>query len=181
MGFDGFEFVPSVGRSGGLVVVWKKDLMDVVLLQRDRQFLHLSCSIPGKGDFHLTTVYAIPRAALKQLLWQELANLALSMSGPWVVAGDMNDILSPDERVGGAAVIHSRIDLFHSRLQACHLTDLGFHGPKFTWRGPRSVNCSRLYERLDRVVGNSEFLMEFSSSSVQKCRHGGGRQTSTLW
>ncbi|KAI9117928.1 hypothetical protein K1719_011070 [Acacia pycnantha] len=141
--------------------------MDVVLIRKDRQFLHFRCSIPGKGDFQLSTVYAIPRAAFKQLLWKELANLPLSISGLWVVAGDMNDIFSPDERVGGAAVNYSKIDLFHSRLQACHLMDLGFHGPKFIWRGPRSVNCSRLYERLDRVVGNSEFLMEFSSSSIQ--------------
>ncbi|KAI9122257.1 hypothetical protein K1719_006946 [Acacia pycnantha] len=164
MGFDGLAFVPSIGRSGGLVAAWKKDVLDVVLIRKERQFLHFHCSVKGKGGFYLTAVYAIPRAALKQALWQDLANVALSIAGPWVVAGDLNDILAPDERVGGVGINYSRIDAFQSRVQACHLTDLGNQGPKFTWRGPQAVNCSRLYERLDRALGNSQFLLEFSSS-----------------
>ncbi|KAI9082667.1 hypothetical protein K1719_035536 [Acacia pycnantha] len=38
LGFDGFTFVLSVSRSGGLVAVWKKDQIDVVLVQKRDNF-----------------------------------------------------------------------------------------------------------------------------------------------
>ncbi|KAI9081684.1 hypothetical protein K1719_036338, partial [Acacia pycnantha] len=171
LGFDGSAFVPSIGRSGGLVAVWKKDHISVDVLRRERQFIHFRCSVPGKGVFFLTFVYAIPRSELKQSLWQELLSLSSSMSGSWVLAGDFNDILSADERTGGVGVNFSRIDLFQNRILSCDLSDLGFHGPKFTWRGPQSFNCSRLYERLDRALGNTNFLSEFSACSVQVKKH----------
>ncbi|KAI9124646.1 hypothetical protein K1719_004568 [Acacia pycnantha] len=167
LGFDGSAFVPSNGRSGGLFAVWKKDQISIDVLRRERQFIHFRCSVPGKGVFFLTSVYAIPRTELKQSLWQELSSLSSSMSGSWVLAGDFNDILSADERTGGVGVNFSRIDLFQNRILSCDLLDLGFHGPKFTWRGPQSFNCSRLYERLDKALGNTNFLSEFSACSVQ--------------
>ncbi|KAI9108610.1 hypothetical protein K1719_020494 [Acacia pycnantha] len=110
-GFDGFVFVPSVGRSGGLVAVWKKALISVSVLREERQFLHFLCCFTGEVPFHLTAVYALPTPRSKQLLWIDLKSLADGMISPWVVLGDFNDILSSSDRIGGASINFSRIQL----------------------------------------------------------------------
>ncbi|KAI9081430.1 hypothetical protein K1719_036576 [Acacia pycnantha] len=84
LGFDGSAFMPSAGRFGGLIAIWKKDQISVDVLRKERQFLHFRCSVPGKGVFFLTSVYAIPQSAFKQILWQELSALSSTISSPIV-------------------------------------------------------------------------------------------------
>ncbi|KAI9128823.1 hypothetical protein K1719_000306 [Acacia pycnantha] len=158
LGYDGLSFVPRVGRSGGLVAVWKSNLISINVLKTDRQFIHMSCKLRGIESFLLTVVYVVPYESLKFSLWQDLQRLADHISIPWVVMVDFNDILMSDERVGGADINLGRLRKFQDRVQGYQLNDLGFSGPKFTWRGPRTSNYSRLYERLDRALANAHFL-----------------------
>ncbi|KAI9123735.1 hypothetical protein K1719_005035 [Acacia pycnantha] len=167
LGFDGFFFVPSVGRSGGLVAVWRSNQITISVLQSDRQFLHLHCSIPGLSPFLLTGIYATPYFNLKQALWIELKKFADFILDLWVVIGDFNDISSSSERIGGSGPPVSKIKLFNDRISECKLTNLSFVGPKFTWKGPRLQDGARLYERLDRAFSNEAFLLSFSGCSVQ--------------
>ncbi|KAK4280920.1 hypothetical protein QN277_012472 [Acacia crassicarpa] len=88
--------------------------------------------------------------------------MASSISLPSVTIGDFNDIGSSTEKVGGLYGNEARIKLFNDRLQRCALSDMGYRGPKFTWRGPKLMGCRRLYERLDRALVNESFLMELS-------------------
>ncbi|KAI9085224.1 hypothetical protein K1719_032747 [Acacia pycnantha] len=100
LGFDDYAFVPSIGRSGGLIMAWKSNRADVRVLQTDRRFIHIRCSLVGTTEFLLTTVYAIPNSALKALLWRELSRLSSLISLPWVVIGDLNDILQVNRENG---------------------------------------------------------------------------------
>ncbi|KAI9127575.1 hypothetical protein K1719_000568 [Acacia pycnantha] len=68
LGFDGLSMVPSIGRSAGLAVAWKKDRISVSVLQSDRQFVHLLCSVPGMQNFYLIAVYSVPIPSLKERL-----------------------------------------------------------------------------------------------------------------
>ncbi|KAI9074927.1 hypothetical protein K1719_043090 [Acacia pycnantha] len=61
----------------------------------------LSYGRTGEPSFFLTAVYSLPPPNLKQVLWQELQNLSSSISDPWAILGDFNDISSPSERIGG--------------------------------------------------------------------------------
>ncbi|KAI9102310.1 hypothetical protein K1719_023512 [Acacia pycnantha] len=167
LGYDGRSFSPSVGRSGGMVVVWRSDRITVSVLQVDRQFIHLCCTNRIGVTFLLTAIYALPSENSKRVLWEELRKLSLSISRPWVVLGDFNDVLYPSERTGGARGSVRRMNLFFERLQGCRLSDLGFLGPRFTWKGPCLPGGRRLFERLDRAVGNEAFLMEHSGCSVR--------------
>ncbi|KAK4275772.1 hypothetical protein QN277_018800 [Acacia crassicarpa] len=167
LGFDGLVHVPSCGRSGGLVAVWKSDQLGVTVLRRDRQFLHFLCSIADSPSFFLTAVYSHPLPHLKHSLWEELRMLFQIIADPWIIAGDFNDIVHPSERVGGSAPNLSRINKFLDRINACHLTDAGFFGSRFTWRGPCIANASRLFERLDRAFINTPFLISFKGFRVR--------------
>ncbi|MCI06146.1 hypothetical protein A2U01_0027202, partial [Trifolium medium] len=66
---------------------------------------------------------------------------------PWLLAGDFNDIMSQDEKQGGALVNFRRCRLFQERVNDCKLLDLGAVGSKFTWRGPIYEDGVRIFER----------------------------------
>ncbi|KAI9089108.1 hypothetical protein K1719_029387 [Acacia pycnantha] len=130
LGFDGLACVLSLGRSGGIVAAWKKDLIDIVVLRKHRQFLHLECRGGGLQLFFLTAVYALPNGTQKQVLWDELGSLVSLISSPWVLLGDFNDIASADERTGSSRRFEARYGIFSDRLHQCKLSDLGSIGPK---------------------------------------------------
>ncbi|KAI9084443.1 hypothetical protein K1719_033633 [Acacia pycnantha] len=170
LGFNGMTFVPSLGRSGGIFAAWRSALIEVEIIQLDRQMIHLRCRFPRENWFYITALYAIPDNAHKQVLWNQLNNLASSMVMPWGLIGDFNDVASLDERTGGIGGSASRCSLFSDRLQSCNLMDLGAIGPEFTWRGPKPSNGQRLFECLDRVVANEDFFSTSSECSVQEVR-----------
>ncbi|KAI9080561.1 hypothetical protein K1719_037527 [Acacia pycnantha] len=118
LGFDSIRIIPSVGRSGGLVVAWNSNRNNT--------------------------------------------------SSPWSVVGDFNDIQSAEERIGGRSVSLSRIRWFQDRINEAGLSDLGSVGPAMTWRGPRMDGGLRLYERLDRALGNTQFLNFFPEAYVKE-------------
>ncbi|XP_028762745.1 uncharacterized protein LOC114721099 [Neltuma alba] len=143
-------------------MAWKSHSIRILVLEENHQYFHVDCQIPGRNSFILTALYAKPHHDYRQQLWRNLFNLSQSISNAWVVFGDFNDILAASDRIGGAQIPYNRIDWFQSRIRDCGLVDMGFKGPKFTWRGPRLNGLRRLYERLDRALCNSEFLSSLS-------------------
>ncbi|KAI9125480.1 hypothetical protein K1719_002898 [Acacia pycnantha] len=101
LGYDGVSAVPSVGRSGGIMAVWRSDYIAVTELKKERQMLHFHCVVQGFAPFFLSMIYANPLPALKQILWRELKAISSSTSDPWIVIGDFNDVLGSSKRVGG--------------------------------------------------------------------------------
>ncbi|KAK4258510.1 hypothetical protein QN277_004952 [Acacia crassicarpa] len=167
-GFDSCCVVPSEGRSGGLGVFWRTSEIGASVLAIERQLIHLECLIPGIPAFNLTAVYGIPHSNLREQLWNSLLNFSASITRPWVVYGDFNDILSSQERIGGVRCNHRRINWFNNQVRGCGLSDLGSLGPRFTWRGPLLRGCDRLYERLDRALGNNLFLAQVENYVVKE-------------
>ncbi|KAI9117576.1 hypothetical protein K1719_011742 [Acacia pycnantha] len=147
IGYDGLAVIPCVGRSGGIVAAWRSEKIEVNVVLSNRQFFHMKCTAVGAPEFFLTVVYVVPSPSMKQALWLDLRNIALSMSSPWVVVGDFNDIALSTKRTGGFDLNFSRMRIFQERIQDCMLSELGSAGPKFTWRGPKLVNRPRLFQR----------------------------------
>ncbi|KAI9085057.1 hypothetical protein K1719_033049 [Acacia pycnantha] len=119
----------GVGRSGGLVAVWKKSEIDVMVGSSGRQFMHFKCDRRSGLKFAFSMVYALPDASHKQVLWDELHRHASTLSEPWVLIGDFNDVLLASERAGSSRPDEARLRLFNDRVRSCQLEDLG-KGPK---------------------------------------------------
>ncbi|KAI9084107.1 hypothetical protein K1719_033905 [Acacia pycnantha] len=139
----------------------------MLVLEEDRQFYHLRCSIIGMPDFLLTSIYALLHSNFRSVLWLKLKSLSTGISMPWVVWGDFNDILSELERIRGATCNQGRIEWFRRQLEGCELVDLGASGPKYTLKGPRIRRCKRLYERLDRALANQSTVSNFPNCMVR--------------
>ncbi|XP_028800180.1 uncharacterized protein LOC114755464 [Neltuma alba] len=161
--------IASNGCSGGLVMAWRSDRVRISVLSSNKHFIHARCDFEGFPSFLLTAVYVIPHSNLRQALWNDLKVLSTDISEPWVVYGDFNDIADASERVGGRIASQNRIKWFNDRIIDCCLNDLNFKGPKFTWKGRKMAGCARMFERLDRALGNAQFMDSFNNYLVKVC------------
>lgn len=65
-----------------------------------------------------------------------------------------------NEKIGGAPANQASCSAFFECINECHLLDLGFDGPLFTWKH------GQLLERLDRVLCNTSWQGLFPEASV---------------
>ncbi|KAL2925942.1 hypothetical protein RDABS01_000013 [Bienertia sinuspersici] len=117
-------FVDSVGRRGGLGLLWRKEI--------GVKGLHAA-----EGD------------------WR----------GHWLCAGDFNQFLYKEEKMGGPMREQNLLDDFTLALEDCGLLDLGYIDFPYTWWNGRD-EYQIVHERLDRMLGNSEWLCYFPLLSV---------------
>ncbi|KAL4302897.1 hypothetical protein GQ457_10G006760 [Hibiscus cannabinus] len=87
----------------------------------------------GNVSFLMTAVYASPCSSKCKFLWPQLAALNPDNNVSWLIGGDINVILSGDERTGGANVHSCGSRLFSNFLFTQGMNDMGFRGPPFTW------------------------------------------------
>lgn len=167
LGFDGFLSTDVQGYAGGIVVVWKTAQLHITLLRREFQFLHLRVNMGNMAEWFFTPIYASPNEEARRGLRADLRRLSSSVQSPWLLAADFNDIAHSGEKKGGAPVSQRKSNVFVQNIDACHLLDLGAIGSKFTWRGPLFNGWSRIYERLDRALSNSDWRLLFPEAYVK--------------
>ncbi|KAI9090708.1 hypothetical protein K1719_028561 [Acacia pycnantha] len=166
LGFDSWRMVPSSGRSSG-IVAWSTSRISVSILEENTQFFHLKCHSASLPLFFISAIYVIPHSNNREILWDNIGRLAKGINGPWSVLGDFNDICSINERIGGRNSNHRRMLRFCEWMNDCGLADLGAIGPRMTWKGPKLPGCARLYERLDRALGNSDLLQHIPDAYLK--------------
>ncbi|KAL0394544.1 UNVERIFIED_CONTAM: hypothetical protein Slati_4420600 [Sesamum latifolium] len=96
-------------------------------------------------------VYAKCNRNSRKLLWEELVKLS-SQDVPWLVGGDFNIILHPNENQGGGMRKIGPIDDFNDMMLDIGLIDASFEGDPFTWTN------IRIWKRLDRVLYSKEWV-----------------------
>lgn len=92
--------------------------------------------------------------------------VANNISGPWVLLGDFNEIVSEAGKRGRAPVDQGRCFRFIKWLNECKLINLSAAGLRYIWRGSVQRGFRRVYERLDRVLCNVEWRDLFLGASV---------------
>lgn len=120
-------------------------------------------------SFHsiVTCVYAKCDAQDRQLLWTELIDLSSQFpNSPWLVGGDFNIILHPNEKSGGRDWDRSGALDFHACLLVAGLSDLGFSVSSYTWWN-KLVGSATIHQRIDCMVCNFDWLASFNATTVQ--------------
>lgn len=59
-------------------------------------------------------------------------NFAQSITGPWLVAGDFNEILIQNNKWGDSFINNTTFFDFWDCIYFCNLVDLGYSGSKYT-------------------------------------------------
>ncbi|XP_059288381.1 uncharacterized protein LOC132041688 [Lycium ferocissimum] len=114
-------------------------------------------------EAYVTAVYAKCIAVERQDLWDSIVQVALNVQVPWIVEGDFNVILKPEENLGGLPMHHKETAEFAHFVNNCGLLELKFSGSRYTWWNGR-IEEDFIFKRLDRVFRNQEFMDLFPSS-----------------
>ena len=98
-------------------------------------------------------------------MWDSLQSLNHHFDIPWLCAGDFNEIVKQEEKLGGATRNQGWMQLFRDVLDECGFLDLGFVGNRFTW-SKHFTDGHFIWERLDRGVVNASWFLKFPGTIV---------------
>ncbi|XP_074346737.1 uncharacterized protein LOC141685542 [Apium graveolens] len=164
LGFEhGFE-VPRTGFGGGLMVLWK-DNVEVTYLSSSPN--HFSCFLRLDNQaraWHFCGFYGEPKVANRHYTWNLLQKLRYTTTGPWLVMGDFNEILSQDDKDGGGVKSEAQIKAFQLSREACDIQPLDYKGDHYTWVS--KTDDGSLKERLDWAMVNKEWVEWFPDNHL---------------
>lgn len=92
--------ISSLGFSGGILLLWNSNKVQVTTFIHSRQAIDAVISIDGFFPWILSGVYASPSYLIRKSLWTELASL-VSINAPHFIVGDLNVTLSKEDKLGG--------------------------------------------------------------------------------
>ncbi|XP_074296989.1 uncharacterized protein LOC141627656 [Silene latifolia] len=146
--------------AGGRVwILWKHNKLDVVLIDMDAQYIHVSVINKLDGSqFFATFVYAFNKLEDRVPLWNALIRLARCR--PWVVLGDFNNVMFANERIGKIVQDEEMLP-FKSTVALCDLQDIKSTGAFFTWNN-KQPSETRIFSRIDRVLVNVDGVNRWS-------------------
>lgn len=153
LGYFGCFCVNSVGKNGGLALLWKDDLKVEII---NYSQWHISACVELEGlpfKWIFMGFYREPKTSKRFLSWNLLKELKPPNNTPWVVIRDFNEILFHHEKWGAKDQSENLMTNFTNTLVQCGLTDLGMRGNQFTWSNKHADNTFTK-EKLDRVVAN---------------------------
>nr|XP_023870330.1 uncharacterized protein LOC111982945 [Quercus suber] len=148
--FDGAAVADTIGFAGGIWLLWRSDLVQVDVLVSTKQEIHALIRVKSQTfSWLLSAIYANPRFLERCILWDNLKMLASLHNLSWALMGDFNEVLNEEEKSGGNSMSHRRVGAIRDCMNVCHILDLGFSGPKFTWTNKREFG-NLIQCRLDR-------------------------------
>jgi hypothetical protein len=168
LGFGGCFAVDSEGLSGGIGLFWKEGIkVDLKGFSTN----HIDVIVQAMGDddvkpWRFTGFYGEPGRDKRHFSWTLLRRLANALSYPWLCMGDYNETLYGSEHFSTSDRPEGQMRVFRECLEECGLNDLGWSGLPYTWDN-RQPGDSNVKARLDRALGNTELLADFSVARVQ--------------
>jgi hypothetical protein len=99
-------------------------------------------------------------------MWDTIRNLQTQSDLPWLLIGDFNEVLWPEEHLSQHPRAVSQMEAFRETLFDCNLSDLGFSGMPFTYDNRRKGRAN-VKVRLDRAVACPRWRDLFADSHVQ--------------
>ena len=166
LGFVNGLYVQRQGKGGGLTVFWK---MEVNLEINSYSKFHIDAIVTEEGSgfsWRLTGFYGHLETHRRRESWRFLNTLNNQFRLPWLCFGDFNEILSQEEKSGGALRPQHQIEAFKDIVSKCEFIDLVFSGFNFTWCNQRE-GYDRVYLRLDRALATQDWLEHFPRARVQ--------------
>lgn len=87
----------------------------------------------NKVPWRFTGFYGHPNPSKRHNSWELLKSIKSMSDLPWLMGGDLNEILYNSEKKGGAVRSLRAILEFQLALSICGLSDMRCNGYQFTW------------------------------------------------
>lgn len=156
LGFTNWIRVEALGFSGGICLLWRNSEFDADYVYSNPQLLHcLVTKRKTRESVLVTGVYGETNPSGRMALWDSLKTISGSINGPWLVMGDFNIYLSPEEKSRGATPSTQSMGALKDCIIDANLFDLDCVGDRFT-REKEGVK-----ERLDWAFCNQSWAAKF--------------------
>ncbi|XP_050251353.1 uncharacterized protein LOC126698278 [Quercus robur] len=166
MPFDGVIHTNTIGYSGGLWLLSNSDFVEVELLAKTEQEIHIEVQVRNSRlNWLFFAIYASPKSEERSILWDNLAKVAELHKLSWVMAGDFNEPLIDEDKFGGRGVNINRSLAFKDCLDRCSMVDMGFLCPRYTWTNKRDIS-NLILERIDRFFMSPEWCVMYPNARV---------------
>ena len=131
--FDQFIHSPSIGSSGGLIIIWNSHFFrgQQISISRYHITVEFSCNISGH-IWYLTNVYGPNQPDERSLFINWLLNLDSSPMDNWIIMGDFNLVRGPENRNRPGGDVNNMI-AFNRLISHHDLVEIPLKGRAFTW------------------------------------------------
>ena len=156
--------VPKEGRGGGLVLFLKSSI-NLTVEDSSKYYIDVCFDKNTMQEWRFTGFYGEAETARRTEAWDSLRSLNHHPNTPWLCAGDFNELVIQDEKLGGTIQSSNSMQLLRDVIDECGFVDLRFVDPKFTWS--RHFEDGRsIWERLDRGLANNAWFQKLPRSRV---------------
>ncbi|GJV35562.1 RNA-directed DNA polymerase, eukaryota, reverse transcriptase zinc-binding domain protein [Tanacetum coccineum] len=145
---------------------WNVDEVDVMVVQSCNQaLLYLVEIIQTKVKLFVSFVYASSSCVERRSLWNNLSmHKSIVNHRAWVLMGDFNVTLKPEEHSNGASNMTIDMNEFKDVVNNVEVEDLCSTRFQFTWtKSLKNTMCSTL-KKLDRIMVNDGFMQQFEKA-----------------
>ncbi|XP_060212233.1 uncharacterized protein LOC132639857 [Lycium barbarum] len=152
--------------NGRIWVIWDTNQFTVATLREEEQLIHCQVQNSTNIDCHLTVIYGLNTIDQRKTLWGQLKDIAQGINTPWIICGDFNALLYPQDRLSNIPVQFADTRDFADCLQDIHLNELPWKGDYYTWTN-KQYGSDRVCSRLDRALGNYEWMMTWGQVTLE--------------
>ena len=161
--FDKFDYCPSVGASGGILVCWVSSYFNIVTLEKHR--FAIRASVTSTHDLCLWTlvvVYGPCRQPARDLFVNWLYNLSIGDDDLWLIVGDFNFYRSDENRNRPGGNFNDSL-IFNNIISRLGLIELPLKGRSYTWS---NMQDTPLLEQIDWFFTSVAWTNQFPFSLV---------------
>ena len=101
LGFEESIVVEAMNRSGGMALMWRREVKMVQVLQSAFTLESHLNDQESQQDWWFIGLYASCDALSRKEHWKVIKERSKLWGDKWIIAGDFNDIISNDEKWGG--------------------------------------------------------------------------------
>lgn len=161
--FDNFAYAPSVGASGGILVLWNSAIFSGSLVEVQRFGISIQFTSTHNSEiWTLTTVYGPCRGADREQFVSWLYNLNIPPLSNHLLLGDFNFIRSQDNRNKPGGNINDMF-IFNDIIGHLGLLELPIKGRSYTWS---NMQQEPLLEQLDWFFTSPNWSSSYPNTLV---------------
>lgn len=164
LGFMNWEAVEDQGFSRGLLMIWNQDINMVYQWKHNRAICYQVQRTDDLKCWMIISCYGTPYQGEKAGFWEYLINQMENIQSPWILMGDLNEVINGTEKMGGQPIWRNKLYL-KNFIDDLGAVDMGYSGRKFTWDNKHYGNTI-IKERLDRMVACIWWILHYQRARV---------------
>ena len=156
-----FEYLPSIGAAGGLLIVWNDQVFQGQLFHSNIYSISISFTSNHNGNnWILTNVYGPSQQEERPLSIDWFKHFQTPEDSNWMILGDFNHIRYPHNRsqVGGNIL---NMLAFNEAISSLSLIEIPIKGRNFTWS---NMQDWPLLEKIDRCFTSENWTLSYPAT-----------------